>query len=79
MKDIRFEYNGREHSGKIISSTNIEPHYHWFYFTDTEIKTIIKDDCIGFKKTDRGLRPTRIYTTHTELVEQVRSIVEKHI
>lgn len=79
MKQISFEYKGRERSGQIISSTNIEPHYHWVYFNDTEMVSMIKDDCIGFKKIDDNLYPTKIYTSHTDLIEQVKSIVEKNI
>lgn len=79
MKEISFEYKGRQHSGQIISSTNFEPHYHWVYFNDTEVQKMIKDDCVGFKLTEHGLRPTKIYTTHTELVEKLRSLVEHHI
>lgn len=79
MTQISFEYKGRKHSGHIISSTNIEPHYHWVYFNDTEMERLINDDCIGFKNTDNGLRPTKIYTTHTELVETVKAVVEQFI
>ena len=79
MKQISFEYQGRHRSGQIISSTNIEPHYHWVYFNDQEMQAIFKDDCIGFKKTGNNLYPTRIYTSHSELVEKVKSLVEKNI
>lgn len=79
MKEISFIYQGRARSGQIISSTSIEPHYHWVYFNDKEIEQVINDDCIGFKKTAKGLHPTRIYTTNTELIETIRSLVEKNI
>jgi len=79
MNEISFVYNGRMHSGQIISSTSLEPHYHWVYFKDKEIEKLINDDCIGFKKTDNGLRPTKLYTTNTELVETIKSLVEQNI
>jgi hypothetical protein len=79
MSEVVFEYKGRQHSGFIVSSTNVEPHYHWFYFNDEHIPGIIKDDCIGFKKKGNQLHPTKIYTSHTDLIEKVKSIVERTI
>ena len=79
MSDVVFEYKGRQHSGFIVSSTNIEPHYHWFYFNDEHISRIINDDCIGFKKEGNDLHPTKIYKSHTDLVETVQRIIERNI
>lgn len=79
MKNIVFEYKGRKRSGQLISSTNAEPHYHWFYFDDEELTSSIKDDCIGFKKNGNQLQPTRIFTNHSELVDTVKRLVEAHI
>lgn len=79
MRQIVFEYKGRQHRGQIISSTTIEPHYHWFYFDDEDIIGLIEDDCIGFQKKNDELHPTRIYTRHQELVETVKKVVENNI
>ncbi len=79
MTEIHFEYKGRQLSGHIISSTNIEPHYHWVYFNDTYMEAMIKDDCIGFKRTGNMLYPTKVYTSHLDLVEKVQKIVEQNI
>jgi hypothetical protein len=79
MKEISFEYKGRQHSAQLISSTTLEPHYHWVYFNDKELEMLINDDCIGFKRTDKGLHPTKIFTVHPELIEKIRSLVEKNI
>jgi hypothetical protein len=76
---ITFEYKGKQRTGQIISSTNLEPHYHWVYFNDEEITRTIQDDCIGFKKKGDQLTPTRIFTAHTELIETVKRVVENHI
>jgi hypothetical protein len=79
MSEVIFEYNGRTHTGQIVSSTNVEPHYHWVYFNDQDITKLINDDCIGFKKKDNQLQPTKIYTSHLELVETVKRVVEMNI
>lgn len=79
MENIVFEYKGRQLSGQLISSTNMEPHYHWFYFTDDSLSKIIEDDCIGFKKKGNQLQPTKTFSGHIELVETVKRIVESHI
>ncbi|HEX6913895.1 MAG TPA: hypothetical protein VF145_01555 [Chitinophagaceae bacterium] len=79
MTEISFEYNGRKHSGQVISSTHIEPHYHWFCFDDSELVKLLKDDCIGFKKTGDGLSPTRLFVQHQELVETVRQMIQQRI
>lgn len=79
MRDIVFEYNGKKLTGQIVSSTNIEPHYHWFYFNDQEITGMINDDCIGFKIKNEQLHPTRTYTTHLELVETIKRVIENNI
>lgn len=79
MEKIVFDYKGRQHSAQLISSTNIEPHYHWVYFNDEDIITSIKDDCIGFKKKGSQLQPTRIFANHSDLVETVKKTVEEHI
>ncbi len=80
MDKITFEYKGKQLSGQLISSTNLEPHYHWFYFNDAEITQTIQDDCIGFKKRGGQLTPTRVYSgQHIELVETVKRVIESHI
>jgi hypothetical protein len=79
MEKIVFEYNGRQHSGQLISSTNMEPHYHWVYFSDETITRLINDDCIGFKKKGNGLQPTKVISNHQELIETVKRIVESRI
>lgn len=79
MRDIQFQYKGQTVSGQIISSTQIEPHYYWFYFKDSNIQDLINDDCIGFKKKADGLHPTRIHTAHHDLVNTVRDIVLQHV
>lgn len=79
MSEIVFVYKGKQHTGQIISSTNAEPHYHWFYFKDEVLSKMINDDCIGFKKKGNQLHPTKIYTSHFDLVEKVKSIVEQSI
>jgi hypothetical protein len=79
MDKIVFEYKGKQHSGQLISSTNIEPHYHWVYFSDETITRMINDDCIGFKKKGDQLQPTKIIMQHHELVETVKKIVESRI
>jgi len=81
MNEIVFEYRGMQLKGQIISSTGAEPHYHWVYFMDNEVVSLIHDDCIGFKKNKASnqLQPTAIYTTHLELIETVKALVEKAI
>lgn len=79
MSEIVFEYKGRRHSGQLISSTNLEPHYYWVYFTDEVIKRLLHDDCIGFKQRGNGLQPTKTFTVHHELVELIKKIVENQI
>jgi hypothetical protein len=79
MNDVVFEYKGRQYKGQIVSSTNVDPHYHWFYFNDKDISKLINDDCIGFKKKGNQLQPTKIYTSHSELVETVKRVVEMNI
>jgi len=76
---VTFEYRGKQVTGQIISSTNFEPHYHWFYFNDTEITQKIEDDCIGFKNKGGRLTPTKSFAAHTDLVEVVKKVVESHI
>ena len=79
MGEIIFSYKGRQHSGYIVSSTNMEPHYHWFCFNSKEMSKLLNDDCIGFKIQNNQLLPTRPFTAHTELVETVRSIVSNSL
>jgi hypothetical protein len=79
MDKIVFEYNGKIHSGQLVSSTNIEPHYHWVYFSDESITRLINDDCIGFKMKGDALQPTRVISNHQELVDTVKKIIESRI
>lgn len=79
MDQIVFEYQGRTLSAQLISSTQMEPHYHWVYFNDAQIASFLDDDCIGFKQKGNGLQPTRTYVVHRELVETVQRAVETHI
>lgn len=78
MNEIIFTYQGKMHTGYIVSSTHAEPHYHWFYFNDEELIKEI-DDCIGFKIQNDELTPTRNFMKHSELVETVKKIVENKI
>ncbi|MCE3282972.1 MAG: hypothetical protein K0Q66_1709 [Chitinophagaceae bacterium] len=79
MSEIVFSYKGIQHSGYIVSSTNIEPHYHWFYFNSEEIGRLLHDDCIGFKLHKNQLLPTKQFIAHSDLVETVKHIVARSI
>jgi hypothetical protein len=79
MNEIVFEYKGRKHYGHLVSSTNLEPHYHWIYFTDEEITRLIHDDCVGFKGTGKALQPTKTFTTYRDLIDTLKKAVEEHI
>ncbi len=78
MNQIVFTYDGKKHTGYIISSTNLQPHYHWFYFNDEELIKQV-DDCIGFKLQNNELTPTRHFKNHDHLVETVKQIVQQRI
>jgi hypothetical protein len=78
MNKIVFTYQGKKHTGYIVSSTNLEPHYHWFYFNDQELINEV-DECIGFKIQNNVLTPTRSFRKHNQLVETVKDIVEQRV
>jgi hypothetical protein len=78
MGEIIFTYKGRQHSGYIVSSTNLKPHYHWFYFHD-ELLINTVDECIGFKESNNELKPTMPFSAPNDLVETIKNLIEQQL
>jgi hypothetical protein len=72
-----FELDGDTYSGHIISSTTIEPHFHWFMFED---HTVISKygDSIAFKVKDGELLPL-YHLTAPGLVAAVKNCVQQYL
>lgn len=77
-KMIAFTYNGKPCSGYIITSTDIEPHYYWFFFESKEFIEAIAD-CIAFTMNSGRLEPVHNYSRHMDLVRIVRKLIERFI
>ena len=77
---LRFNYNGKEYSGYLISSFNIIPHYHWFFFHDQSIKSLVGDEIV-FTEQDGKFIPVRpvLAEKHQDLYNSVQTVIEKHL
>jgi hypothetical protein len=73
-----FEFKGTTITGYIISSTDIQPHFHWFFFDDVNLIATFGDS-IAFKTVDGQLEPVNIIFKHKDFIEAVKDCVRKHI
>ena len=77
-KIIAFTYHGQTCSGYIITSTDIEPHYYWFFFDSKEFIQDIADS-IAFTDEAGKLVPVHNYGPHVELVRIIKKLIERFI
>jgi hypothetical protein len=77
-KMVVFTYHGKTCSGHIMTSTDIEPHYYWFFFDSREFIEAIADS-IAFTEDHGRLIPVHNYTRHMDLVRIVKKIIERFI
>jgi hypothetical protein len=73
-----FIYEGKAHSGYIINSLDIEPHFYWFLLYNVELVEKF-GDCIAFTKNGDSLIPVHNYPNHRGFVEAVRQCVQQHM
>jgi hypothetical protein len=72
-----FEFEGRTRYGHIVSSTRLEPHFHWFMFEDADLVAVYGDS-IAFKVQSGELIPL-YHLTSPNLVDAVKECVEQNI
>jgi hypothetical protein len=72
-----FEFEGRKRYGHIVSSTRLQPHFHWFMFEDADLVAVYGDS-IAFKVQDQQLIPV-YHLTSPILVDAVKRCVEQNI
>lgn len=65
------------YTGYIISSIDLEPHFHWFVFDDVEVISKYGDS-IAFKQEDGKLIPV-YHLTSPMFVQAVLECVQKNI
>lgn len=73
-----FVFRGQQYSGYIISSTDITPNFHWFFFNEEYLINTVADS-IAFKLENGVLIPVLNYSTHYELVTVIREVVEDYL
>lgn len=72
-----FVHKGITYSGYIISSTDLDPHFHWFVFDDVNV--IAKyGDSIAFKLEDGKLIPV-YHLTSPLFVQAVLDCVQRNL
>jgi hypothetical protein len=77
-KRVVFTYHGKTCSGYILISTDIEPHYYWFFFNSQEYIENIADS-IAFTDDHGKLVPVHNYTRHADLVRIIKKLIERFI
>jgi hypothetical protein len=75
---VSFEFKGTTVTGYIISSTDIEPHYHWFLLKDVNLINEYGDS-IAFKEKDGELKSVHVMINHLDFIAAVKDCVRKHI
>jgi hypothetical protein len=75
---ISFNYDGKNYSGKIMSSINSEGTYHWFVTEEEDLKSKL-GDTIAFKVNEGGLQPVYFSSTHLELMEVIQKVVSENV
>ncbi|HEX6915614.1 MAG TPA: hypothetical protein VF145_10260 [Chitinophagaceae bacterium] len=73
---VAFHYMGKTCSGYVMSSTDLEPHYHWFFFNEREYIERIGES-IPFIVKDGELVPANHYSEHEGLVTVIKTVLEK--
>ena len=76
-QSLSFVYDGKEYRGHIISSTTLQPHFHWFMFDDGWAIAQYGDS-IAFK-VDNGKLIPLYHLTAPDFVQAVKQCVEQHI
>jgi hypothetical protein len=73
-----FDFKGMTVTGFIISSTDIQPHFHWFLFDDVNLIDTFGDS-IAFKVDEGQLKPVSVIVKHQDFIEAVKRCVENHL
>ena len=77
-KKVDFQYCGKTYSGYVVISTEMEPHYYWLFFNETEMVRKFGDG-IGFKKKGDDLVPTQQYYREADFIENVKTIIKSSL
>ena len=72
-----FDFEGRTYTGYVVSSTDIEPHFHWFVFDDRNVVAQYGDS-IPFKIEEGKLLP-QYHLTSPDFVAAVQTCVQQFI
>lgn len=75
---VVFAYMGKTYSGYVVSSTDLDPHFHWFFFNDKQFAEQFSDS-IAFREINGSLRPVHNYSRNAELVLSVQKAVEAYL
>jgi hypothetical protein len=74
---VSFVYEGIRYTGHVVSSTRIEPHFHWFMFEDAEAIQQYGDS-IAFKVENGALIPL-YHLTAPLFVKAVQECVQEYL
>jgi len=75
---VSFDFQGITIAGYIISSTDMQPHFHWFLLEDANLIERFGDG-IAFKEDNGKLEPVRLLPKHRDFIVEVRKCVEQNI
>jgi hypothetical protein len=74
---VSFVYNGKRYTGQVVSSTRLEPHFHWFMFDDPEAIEQYGDS-IAFK-IENGVLIPLYHLTAPDFVSAVHRCVQEYL
>lgn len=78
MKVITFNYQGKTYSGELIASTNMQPHYYWLSFNDSELKERIGES-IAFMQNGDRIELVYTVTNNQDIVDVVKMAVAEKL
>lgn len=79
ISTIKFDFNEKEYSVKVISSLDVKPCYHWVLFEDEELKGQLGEDLALIEKEGKIEAVQKISSLNKTLYYQIIAAIEKHL
>lgn len=77
---LTFWHDGKEYAADVVSSENLQPHYHWLLFRSDDMKTALGED-VAFVENDGNLKSVHpsLARRNQELFESIRAALQQHL